>query len=87
MFSFLKHTWAARVPADADPRSAPVKLSALVPEKGFLGRNWDVSKGGYQELPVAPFAAFGEEKASASWLINAAYAADWQSFQSKGMVE
>jgi hypothetical protein len=87
VFSFLKHTWAARVPADADPRSAPVKLSALVPEKGFLGRNWDVSKGGYQVLPVAPFAAFGEEKASASWLINAAYAADWQSFQSKGMIE
>jgi hypothetical protein len=64
-----------------------VKLTALSTEKGFLGQNWDVSKGGHQELPVSPFADFGEDKAAASWLINAGYAADWQMFQSKGSIE
>ena len=29
VFSFLRHTFAARVPADADPRKGPVKLNAL----------------------------------------------------------
>ncbi len=84
VFSFLKHTWSARVPVDADARKGPVALTALVPDKGFLGANWDVTKGGYQELPVGPFADFTGEKASASWLINAAYATDWQTFQSRG---
>jgi hypothetical protein len=84
VFSFLRHTWAARVPRDCDPGKGPVTLATLAPEKGLLGRNWDVSKGGYQELPVGQFAAFSDDKASASWLINAAYAADWRAFQSKG---
>jgi hypothetical protein len=84
VFSFLKHTFAARVPPDGDPRKGPVALSALKPETGFLGGNWDVSVGGYQELPIGPVAGFSGDKSSASWLINAAYAADWQAFQSRG---
>ena len=87
VFSFLSHTFAARVPADADPRKGPVKLTVLQPESGHLGRNWDVTKGGYQELTIAPYADFTGDKATSSWLINADYASDWQAFQSTGEIK
>jgi lysophospholipase L1-like esterase len=86
VFSFLRHSWAARVPADCDPRQGPVTLLKLEPEHGYLGRNWDAAQGGYQTLPVAPQADFPEDKTTASWLLNAAYAADWQRFQREGQV-
>ena len=86
VFSFLRHSFAARVPADADPRKGPVKLHSLAEESGLLGQNWDVSKGGYQELPLAPYATFAADRSTASWLINAAYAADWQAFQRDGEI-
>ena len=87
VFSFLRHSWAARVPADAAPRKGPVPLRALLPEQGYLGQNWDPAKGGYQTLSTLPFASFDAgEKAGASWLVNAAYAADWQAFQRDGAV-
>ena len=84
VFSFLRHTFAARVPADADARKSPVKLHPLSLESGHLGQNWDPAEGGYQTLPTAPFASFAKDKATASWLINGAYAADWQAFQRDG---
>ncbi len=87
VFSFLRHTFAARVPADADPRQGPVKLNTLTLEAGHLGQNWDAAKGGYQTLPTAPFADFTADKPTASWLINAAYAADWQAFQRDGQLK
>lgn len=87
VYSFLRHTFAARVPADADPRKGPVTLNAPAPESGFLGQNWDSAKGGYQELEIAPFSAFSGDKATASWLVNAAYAADWQAFQRDGVIQ
>jgi pimeloyl-ACP methyl ester carboxylesterase len=86
VFSFLRHTWAARVPADADPRKGPVSLAALRPESGHLGKNWDAVAGGYLTLTTAPFASFTGDKEIASWLVNAAYAADWQAFQRDGKV-
>lgn len=86
VFSFLRHTFAARVPADADPRKGPVKLNALAEENGYLGRNWDAAKGGYQTLSISPHATYADDKATASWLINADYAADWQAFQRDGQV-
>ena len=86
VFSFLRHTWAARVPVEADPRKGPVKLTALTLESGQLGTNWDSAKGGYQPLPIAPFAEFTGDKSTASWLVNAAFAADWQTFQREGQV-
>lgn len=82
--NFLRHSWAARVPADCDPRKGPVTLLTLQQEQGHLGRNWDVEEGGYQTLPTAPFTSFTEEKTVASWLINSAYATDWQQFQRDG---
>lgn len=84
VFSFLRHTFVARVPANADPRQGPVALKPLTAESGVLGQNWNPKAGGYQTLPFAPYADFTGEKASASWLINTDYAADWQAFQRDG---
>jgi len=86
VFSFLRHTWAARVPADGDPRKGPVTLRQPQLEQGYLGQNWDAAKGGYQTLPIAPFASFPGDKTVASWLVNASYAADWQTFQREGQL-
>lgn len=86
VFSFLRHSFAARVPKDSDPRDGPVKLNSLFTERGYLGKNWDSVTGGYQKLPVAGFQEFTGDKQVASWLFNAEYAADWQQFQNEGVV-
>jgi hypothetical protein len=86
VFSFLRHSFAARVPSAADAKTGPVKLRPLALESGWLGRNWQARPGGYQKLEVAPFAEFPGDKATASWLLNAGYAADWQRFQGTGEV-
>jgi hypothetical protein len=83
VFSFLRHSFAARVPADADPRQGPVKLTVLSPATGQLGQNWKVTPGGYQNLPVTPFIASPN---TSSWLLNPAFAADWQAFQRQGQL-
>ncbi|MEK0445355.1 MAG: hypothetical protein RLZZ399_676 [Verrucomicrobiota bacterium] len=80
VLSFLKHSFAARVPADGDTTKAPAKLNALAPEKGWLGQNWSPNPGAYQSLNIAPFADFSGDKTTASWLINAAFASEWQAF-------
>ena len=86
VFSFLRHSFTARIPADADARKGPVKLLTPALESGHLGQNWSATKGGYQELPTAPFATFPGDKAPASWLLNANFARDWQVFQRDGVV-
>lgn len=86
VFSFLRHSFAARVPADADSSKGPVKLNDIKVETGFLGQNWDAAKGGYQTLPVAPLMKFPGDRNTASWLLNEAYAADWQTFQRDGQL-
>lgn len=86
VFSFLRHSFAARVPADAEPAKGPVKLIPLKADSGHLGQNWNVTKGGYQTLPIAPFADFTGDKSTASWLLNAAFATDWQTFQRDGQL-
>ena len=86
VFSFLRHTFATRVPKESDSSKSPVKLQPLTLENGFLGKNWDATQGGYQTLSSAPFATFTGDKDTASWLINADYAADWQMFQRDGKI-
>lgn len=86
VFSFLRHSFAARVPAGADPAKGPVKLNELKVETGYLGQNWDPMKGDYQTLPIAPFASFAGDKSTASWLLNADFASDWQTFQRDGQL-
>jgi hypothetical protein len=86
VLSFLRHSFKARVPATADPRLAPVPLGELRVEDGHLGGNWNGDVGGYQTLPVAAFADFPGERDTASWLLSAPYAADWQAFQRDGAV-
>jgi hypothetical protein len=63
-----------------------VKLLAPALESGHLGTNWQTKPGGYQKLITAPFTDFPADQSTASWLLNAAYAADWQAFQSSGSV-
>lgn len=58
VFSFLRHTFAARVPADADARRGPIKLNTLAGEAGHLGQNWDSARGGYQLLDTARLPRF-----------------------------
>lgn len=84
VFSFLRHSFAARVPADADARKGSVKLRTPALESGLIGQNWSAAKGGYQELSTAPSASFTGDKFTASWLLNVAYARDWQAFQRYG---
>ncbi|MBA4018082.1 MAG: hypothetical protein C0483_12990 [Pirellula sp.] len=86
VFSFLRHSFAARVPSDADPRQGPITLRPLAIESGYLGQNWDAAKGGHQQLPIAAYAEFAGDKSTASWLLNKAYADDWQEFQHVGSV-
>ena len=83
VFSFLRHSFAARVPADADARQGVVKLTVLSPASGQLGQNWQATPGGYQTLPVTPFVASPN---ASSWLLNPAFAADWQTFQRQGQL-
>lgn len=64
-----------------------MKRNTLATESGHLGQNWDAAKGSYQNLSIAPFATFAGDKATGSWLINAAYAADWQAFQRDGEIK
>lgn len=63
-----------------------MKLHTPAFESGHLGQNWSAAKGGYQELPAAPFATFTGDKPTASWLLNAAYARDWQAFKRHGQI-
>jgi hypothetical protein len=86
VLSFLRHTLAARVPVPCDCRAGPVTLRKLTPEDGFFGQNWNVTTGGYQELPFAAGKAFEGDAGVASWLVNAAFAADWQAFQRDGEI-
>ena len=87
VFSFLRHSFAARVPAMADPAKGPVTLTELSTSSGYLGTNWDSAKGGYQDLATSLFGEFNGEKSSASWLINEAFAKDWRIFQREGEVK
>jgi hypothetical protein len=48
-----------------------------------LGQNWQATPGGYQTLPVTPFVA---SRNASSWLLNPAFAADWQTFQRQGQL-
>lgn len=87
VFSFLRHSFAARVPPEADVTSGPVKLRPLTLASGYVGENWNAKAGGYQTLPIMPVSQSPQAVSStASWLLNAHYAADWQTFQSKGQL-
>jgi hypothetical protein len=86
VFSFLRHSFNVRVPAEADAKKGPIKLRSLPLESGHLGQNWSAQNGGYQKLSTAPFADFSGDRSTASWLLNAAFAVDWQQFQSTGQV-
>ena len=88
VYSFLRHSFQARVPANADPKGGPVVLHALSEDSGQVGQLWDSSVGGYQTLRTSAFSATdSQERASALWLLNAEFASDWRSFQATGEVK
>jgi hypothetical protein len=88
VLSFLRHTFHARVPADANPKAGTVALRALSEKDGHLGDAWDSAKGGYQTLRTAAFEEIAsDERPRTLWLLNAPFAADWSSFQATGEVK
>jgi hypothetical protein len=84
VLSFLRNTLARRVAVDNDPRKGPPELSPIDSRAGLLGTNWDATKGGYQNLSTAEYSDFAGDRSTASWLVNADYAADWRQFQKQG---
>lgn len=86
VFSFLRQSFAARVPMDTNSPAGPPRLISLNSDSGYRGSNWDVAAGGLQALEIAPASEFQGDAFSASWLINQAYAEDWQSFQQSGKI-
>ncbi len=87
VYAFLKHSFAARIPPDADPRQGPVKLKSVPLEDGCAGANWDPKLGGYQDLSVTPYENLPRDGQSASWLIDEEYARAWKAFQATGKAE
>ena len=84
VYSFLRHSFQARVPAPAGaaPEAGPVHLRTLAEEGGHLGQPWDPAVGGYQTLRAAPYAETPPgERAASLWLLNGEFAADWRAFQ------
>ena len=84
VLSFLRHSFTARVPADSGTGGKAPTLVSISPASGYRGENWAVEKGGYQTLEAAPVDRFSGNAATASWLINEAFAREWQSFQGSG---
>lgn len=53
-------------------------LRPVVIEQGWLGANYDRSKGGQQELAIAPYAEFTGDRTIANWLPDRKFAEVWQ---------
>ena len=65
------------------PRAGAILVMIAI---GLIVAALQTKPGGYQKLLTAPFAEFAGDKSTASWLLNADYAKDWQQFQSIGAV-
>lgn len=53
-------------------------LKPVIIEQGWLGANYEIGKGGQQELPIAPHADFKGDRTTANWLPDEAFAKTWQ---------
>ena len=93
MLAFLKNSFLARVPADADPRKGRVKLIELAEKSGWLGRNldgvrvrladrwaWEKEVNVRQKLEIGPYSEFPGDRLQASWFPTEDYARKWQEF-------
>jgi hypothetical protein len=65
VFSFLRHSFSARVSSEAEPTRGPVELRTLVPESRHVGQNWEAQPGGYQKPSTARFADFDGDRPTA----------------------
>ena len=55
-------------------------LRPVVIEQGWLGANYDRSRGGQQELAIAPYAEFQGDRSTANWLPDKKFAEIWQRY-------
>jgi hypothetical protein len=79
---FFADMVAARYPNGKTPLKAEVRLIALTEASGWLGDHADASID--TSLPtIAPFAAYGGDKAAASWLPSEGLASLWRGFVTK----
>jgi hypothetical protein len=87
VLSFLRHSFATQIPINHNPIDGPTPLTRPTESSGFIGKPWDSNSGGYQTLPITPFNSAPEPDRKVSpWLLNAEFAAEWQSFQATGDV-
>jgi pimeloyl-ACP methyl ester carboxylesterase len=56
------------------------KLKPVNIEQGWLGGIYDRTKAGQQLLPIAPFAEFKGDKATANWLPDEQFAKVWRTY-------
>jgi hypothetical protein len=87
VLSFLRHSFAARVPVDSALSAGPILLKTPNEMDGYIGQPWSSEQGGYQTLEVSPLRTASQEKRNNSpWLLNAEFAKDWQNFQATGSI-
>jgi hypothetical protein len=53
-------------------------LKPVVVEQGWLGANYEIEKGGQQELTIALYEEFKGDRSTANWLPDKAFAEAWQ---------
>jgi len=77
ILAFCEACLRTRIPecATGAPPLKPVNIEA-----GWLGGNYDLSKGGMQKLPIAPYGEFSGDKSRANWLPDATFAKFWQTY-------
>ncbi|MDB9742079.1 hypothetical protein OAB00_04445, partial [Akkermansiaceae bacterium] len=70
---FLKAAMRTRLNEDGTLK--PVEI-----ENGWLGGQYELEKGGRQELEISPYAIYSGDPSSASWLPDEEFAQAWQKF-------
>lgn len=54
---------------------------------GWLGKNWEQSVGGGQQLEIMPSGSFKGDRGKTSWLPTREYARKWQEFSQEGTLK
>ena len=84
VLAFIKSVLPMRLATNYDATQGPAKLKRVSPIDGWLGKNWDIDRGGRQELVITAAKLFKGDRGVTSWLPNKAYAKQWQRFSRDG---